>query len=1215
MPGKFQGRRGQKHCFQCEKGKFSPALFSETCEICPVGKHQNVEGSSMCFVCMPGFTAPSRGLHVCTDCSPGFFMNESQAKTECHSCNIGYFEDQHGSYNCKPCRVGTFQNKLAKIDCESCPSGYFQSFPGKSTCESCPSGFFQKEIAQTSCLMCLAGKYMPNRESMTDCLLCPSGYVAPSSKQTACLMCVAGKSSTKEGQTYCNACSPGKFQPNSGSTIECLDCPTGQYRDEKENAIACLVCPVGKIQPVKGRASCLPCIPGRYNNKVNQSICVECPINYFAPEIQLTSCTNCLPGTFTNGRKASASCQPCPAGTAGSGCALCDPGMYRGNTDDAKICFKCRAGLHASDAGSPFCLDCDAGKYANKKGLIICVECQSGRYQDEKRAKTTCKFCQDATEVPNKLKGATGCEPVQIDPNAAIPKLNSILPISSDGKSLQLKYSFTKSEVSSSDRLFEKGDVLEIVVSTRTDFKISYPPKIVNLPISIAGDHEPLELSFQIHSTGKKTIIASDGITELSGLGSAWAQLRYFRARVKKLNGGYGPFATRNDAWIVSNKCSDKMFLVTHPNNDLSKKPLALVSVVGSGKSGGEHNKEKNSVSLVPSCAACPEGANCRGARTFAQIIARQGYHSLPWDNRKYGECPRSIACPGNDMALELPQEDFYLDGGNSSKIDTPCSPGHQGLFCGECKPYFDTKLGDVKGLCRVCPNEKENIIRIGILTVSVMSVLAFLVHDSLAGIDEISASVAMGEDAAVPFHSVGIRIMSSFMQVAGLLNNFRLNLPNAIAQLMTILQTTSGVGGAVISFNCLLPATRGVALFMTKLITTIIILPCLLAILVVTFWMFHSCFCQKKLKNGPGSMDKMIGSMLVLYYLTFPSMLHGMTQAMSCTTYGPRNDDATKVLLDGALIVECYNNEHFGMLATVVLPSFLIFVIIIPALVIYSMRREYMKHRLLPHQNHFNPVSCYRYGFLFLGYEQEFYGFELSVMLRKAAFVVTSGLLRPHGPTAQVVGATCILFFALSIHLQYRPYDSDGHDIMESFSLHTSLAILLSVLLCSKVGADADGQLGPISSTVLIIFVFASVSSFFWVSFSHITKHSHNHKGVLGVISRCLTKKSHNDRRHSVSHGEKQPVHVRRGSTMNVRNNKATKIAPKRFSRRLTVHMVNKAVTDQKVANFEKAHDEQHAKTLQSIRIKKKIASSRLQQRLIARRNTNNSVKNSNEI
>ena len=52
---------------------------------------------------------------------------------------------------------------------------------------------------------------------------------------------------------------------------------------------------------------------------------------------------------------------------------------------------------------------------------------------------------------------------------------------------------------------------------------------------------------------------------------------------------------------------------------------------------------------------------------------------------------------------------------------------------------------------------------------------------------------------------------------------------------------------------------------------------------------------------------------------------------------------------------------------------------------------------------------------------------------------------------------------------------------------------------------------------------------------------------------------------------------------------------------------LVNKAVIEHKLVKFEKAHDEQHAKSLELILERKKAASSRVRQRLIDRRNSKN--------
>ena len=1050
-----------------------------------------------------------------------------------------------------------------------------------------------------------------NAKSNAPCDDCDFHYYASSPASTKCEKCPMGYELNNVGGAECLSCGAGKY--GNASASMCLECVPGLYRNPHASSddSSCVSCTPGFYQPSRKSSSCLMCIPGRSTSESESVSCVPCSVDEYALETNSTSCSKCIAGKYTNGVSGSASCQLCPGGKAGAGCQDCIPGKYRGNTDPSNVCLSCAAGLHSIDNGQPFCLDCDPGRYAANVGSAECSLCPLGRYESEKRATTPCKYCKGATLVPNPKR--SGCEMVPNDPNSAVASLISVRVASADAKSLRLTYRLSmppKTSTRTSRSVVERGDQLELWVSTHTDFTVSYLPTMLELPFTEEEEKEKdgvedveekyLEFSFVLPPSNTSSV-ATDGTTLLQGLGSAWSQLRYFRVRVTKSNGGRGPMSTRNDAWIVSDKCSDTMYLSTHPNDDLSKEALPLVLM--------QENDDASNATQTPECRTCPDGANCRGARTYAQIESRQGYRELPWNVRLYGQCPRAVACPGDDVSIVPPELLFDSDGGNSTRLDPGCATGHRRLFCSECEHYFDTKLGDPKGLCAPCPDNDENILRVSTLAICVIAALAFLVSDSLDGIDKISAHVAEGEDASVPFHSVGIRIMSSFMQVAGLLNNFRLSLPNAVVTLMTVLQTSSGVGGAVISFNCLLPETRGVSLLLIKLITTVIVLPMALAVLVVLFWLVHGLFCHKKSESGAGPMDKMVGSMLVLYYLTFPSMLHGMTQAMSCTTYGPYNNPSSRVLLDGALDVECYGVQHRLLLLSVVVPAFVVFVVIVPALVVYTMHREYLEHRLLPHQDHFNPVSCYRYGFLFLGYEQEFYGFELAVMLRKAALVVVGGLLRPYGSVTQVIGASSILIVSLSIHLQHRPYDSDGHDTMESVSLHASLAILMSVLVCSKVGALQDGTtLGPTSSIVLIVIVFASVGIFFYVSLTHITKHSHDHKGLLGMISRACTKQSKNDRRHSIVHGERQPRKIRRGSTARgaegtVKGTKKFQVAPRRASRGLTMTMVQNAVVEHRLVKFEKAHDEQHAKSLDAIKARQKDASSRVRQRLIRRR------------
>jgi uncharacterized membrane protein YjgN (DUF898 family) len=147
----------------------------------------------------------------------------------------------------------------------------------------------------------------------------------------------------------------------------------------------------------------------------------------------------------------------------------------------------------------------------------------------------------------------------------------------------------------------------------------------------------------------------------------------------------------------------------------------------------------------------------------------------------------------------------------------------------------------------------------------------------------------------------------------------------------------------------------------------------------VILFWLANHLCCHKE-KEGIQTIhghifqharpkDKVLGSLVVLFYLMFPSILSGITSAMSCTTYGDKTQEGmSRVLLDGSLAIECYKNVHLALLGSILVPSFIVFTIIVPATVVLAMRTHYKDESLLPHQKNFSPIACYRYGFLFMG-------------------------------------------------------------------------------------------------------------------------------------------------------------------------------------------------------------------------------------------------------
>ena len=225
--------------------------------------------------------------------------------------------------------------------------------------------------------------------------------------------------------------------------------------------------------------------------------------------------------------------------------------------------------------------------------------------------------------------------------------------------------------------------------------------------------------------------------------------------------------------------------------------------------------------------------------------------------------------------------------------------------------------------------------------------------------------------------------------------------------------------------------------------------------------------------------------------------------------------------------------------------------------------------------------------------YEDNTYAWELVVMMRKAAFVVVSGVLRGYGPVAQVIGAVSILIVALSLHLQFQPYEVHGHDTMESFSLHSGLLILLIVLLSTTVSTEnikKSNSLGPASTIVTIVGVFGATLVFFLVSNWLILRHSHDHPGPLGWLAKRLTK------RHVQA--ATQPVQT-------VTNSSGIQ---------KTLEMVDRAVTHDKAVKIQTSSTTSKAKALSAIREREKKADARVRQRLLERRN-NKKQKNKQKL
>ncbi|OQR86302.1 hypothetical protein ACHHYP_10693 [Achlya hypogyna] len=180
---------------------------------------------------------------------------------------------------------------------------------------------------------------------------------------------------------------------------------------------------------------------------------------------------------------------------------------------------------------------------------------------------------------------------------------------------------------------------------------------------------------------------------------------------------------------------------------------------------------------------------------------------------------------------------------------------------------------------------------------------------------------------------------------------------------------------------------------------------------------------------------DKTIVSIIVLMFLVHPGVTKQIFQMFTCTKLGVDSSGNTLYFLDPDLDVPCYDSSHWRWMLCVGVPSLVIVTFGIP-LFAFSVLRT---HR---HQLH-DPQVKLQLGFLYDGYKDEYYYWEIWIMMRKVLVSFISVFLKNWGTPSQSLGATGLTFVGLYLHMDRAPYEHDVINNLEEMSLLTCLFTL----------------------------------------------------------------------------------------------------------------------------------------------------------------------------
>eukprot|EP00942_MAST-04A_sp_MAST-4A-sp1_P006700 g6700.t1 len=395
-------------------------------------------------------------------------------------------------------------------------------------------------------------------------------------------------------------------------------------------------------------------------------------------------------------------------------------------------------------------------------------------------------------------------------------------------------------------------------------------------------------------------------------------------------------------------------------------------------------------------CQICPVGASCVGAVTKSNIYTKFGYWQ--YNKTKYYPCLRVQACLGAKNNAIKRYEDVNIKGRNVAS----CADGYKNhsRLCASCD--INHARGSSVGQCVKCSSELNTVIFLAGGLVATIGTLVLV-------------KITVFKERKVNFSDGVKKIALSYLQTVLLARNMDVPWNQTFHQLFAAQDVITSVSKAFFSLDCVLSTTSTWYVFVLRSICTLL-LPLLMVPLTYT--------CMKFVR---GNKDEIISAIVLLWYLMFPSFIQSFAKLISCTEMIGKE---RYLKVDPEIV--CWKGQHLLVFCTAGIIT-LIYIFGLPGYGLYILHKT----------NRELPSTRLKYGMLYDGYNDEYYYWEITVIMRKVAIIAIGTFVVESQQIFCVLSVLALLIFLTSY---YQPF-------LSKKLLHLELGSLLLAYFTFWIG------------------------------------------------------------------------------------------------------------------------------------------------------------------
>lgn len=833
------------------------------------------------------------------------------------------------------------------------------------------------------------------------CYACPIGK--HSSLANPCTSCKSDEYSGYAAKE-CAQCRAGEISSQDRS--HCVRCTAGSYESEGE----CKLCSPGKKQPNMSSTFCVDCEPG-YVSGEGQLHCAPCGAGSYSVDGQ--ACENCISNTYSE--SGSASCVECNPGYIAvdmhTRCRQCDPGYIASNgtctacpvgkmeTNNIK-CEECEEGTYSDSTGSYTCKFCDTGKFSAKDGQSKCESCKRGTFANTTGSKL-CKTCPKGKVSLSNAKECISCSAgsYSITPYECAPcpkgKFASMTNDCVDcpiGTFSDVTGAFLQCSSCISGRYAPQNGMEECLECPSKTYSFSKAASCESCP------------STGVHCTATGEIELLDG---------------YWVENEDDTINSSSVFHECPEEVACTWKASPKSFEV-----GITVAKTTLQDYV---KKGLEKGKELVQ-NLIDKFMA--EKVSGRELTSNYQIsitdVTKRGndltmkyeFTPPPASNITLQQEILSSQTFMNNVKIAFADE-FSINVTNatlsnaSMRKEIACMEGYEGNLCASCADGY--KASGTK--CQLCWAPWVNWLFTSVVGIGALSVIAYIVYKREKGSGKKSEIIVL------------VKILISYMQVLSLMSIFRAKAPKLIQGMMETSSVSNGISFGFYPIACATDAS-----YYFEFYSYLFVGP-LITLFALGIKMHITSDIQHNWRKGIAQ------AYVLAFFLLYAALSKSIFSIFNVYRYPIHGRYYLVSSLDTPVDSTAYSIAFsFGILGLVWI---VVGTPVLGAFLLYRNRQTLSERD-----------TRTSLGFLYNGYKEDCYMWEILVIFRKAMISFIGVFVQE--PFFQQYSACIILVFCLIIHVRKSPYKSSVINLYEGLGLFACWLTQMGSLLYWYDSSDA---------------------------------------------------------------------------------------------------------------------------------------------------------------